>query len=347
MDLKLHANATTTPKTRAYIQSSSAGVAELARELGVNESTVRRWRGRTSVADRSHRPRRLAISLSPQEEQLVVELRQSVSLGLDDIVEVMRRCCNPKLSRSAIHRCLKRHGISQRPPVPRPVPQSFETAGVGFIHIDLKHLTRLEGRPSYVFVAIDRASRFVHVQIIERRDAGTIAACLVRLLTAFPHPLHTILTDNGAEFTDRFGAARWGKANKPTGRHAFDLICRWYGIDHRLTRPFHPQTNGMAERFNRRIADAIKNLPAKGNAGKNKFTSHAQRDAFLYAFVESYNRTRLKCIDYKTPAELLANLTEHNTFAGMTAADNATLLLTFSPSPRPVEMVVHQLRHRR
>jgi hypothetical protein len=91
MDLRLHANATTTPRTRAYIQQSRAPVSQLACELGVSESTVRRWKKRTSVADRSHTPHKLAISLTPVEERLVVELRTELSLPLDDIVEVMRR----------------------------------------------------------------------------------------------------------------------------------------------------------------------------------------------------------------------------------------------------------------
>ena len=316
MDLKLHANATTTPRVRAYIQSSTASVAALAAELGVSETTIRRWRGRASVADRSHTPHRLAISLSPLEEQLVVELRQSLWLPLDDIVEVMHRCLNPDLSRSAIHRCLKRHGVSHRPLVDKPVPQPFEATGVGFVHIDLKHLTRLEGRPSYVFVAIDRATRFAYIEIIASRDAATVAQCLDRFLAAFPHKVHTLLTDNGAEFTDRFGAARWRANPRPTGNHAFDRVCKRHKIDHRLTRPFHPQTNGMVERFNRRIAEAIRSQPAAGNAGKNKFTSHDQRDAFLKTFVDTYNKTRLKCLDYKAPAETLANQTEHNTKAG-------------------------------
>ena len=111
MDLNLHANATTTPKIRAYIQRSRAPVALLADELGVSETTVRRWRGRTTVTDRSHTPKRLTISLSPLEEALVCELRTRLALPLDDITEVMRRCLNGKLSRSAIHRCLKRHGL--------------------------------------------------------------------------------------------------------------------------------------------------------------------------------------------------------------------------------------------
>jgi hypothetical protein len=64
MKLNLHANATTTPKTRAYIQQSPASVVDLAAELGISEKTVRRWRARTTTADRSHRPKRLAVSLT-------------------------------------------------------------------------------------------------------------------------------------------------------------------------------------------------------------------------------------------------------------------------------------------
>jgi hypothetical protein len=70
MELALHANATTTPRIRSYIQRSKKPVAELAAELGVSETTIRRWRGRTTVGDRSHRPKRLMTSLSEMEEAL-------------------------------------------------------------------------------------------------------------------------------------------------------------------------------------------------------------------------------------------------------------------------------------
>ena len=71
MELNLHANATTTPKTRAYIQRSKKSVPELMAELGVSETTVRRWRGRTTVEDRSHRPKKLATNLTAAEETLI------------------------------------------------------------------------------------------------------------------------------------------------------------------------------------------------------------------------------------------------------------------------------------
>ena len=145
MELNLHANATTTPKVRAYIQASKASVATLAAELGVSETTIRRWRNRRTIEDRSHTPKTLAVSLSPIGETLVCELRARLQLPLDDIVEVMRRCLNPKLSRSAIHRCLVRHNLSRRPKRDKPPVGVFEQATIGFIHIDLKYLPALRG----------------------------------------------------------------------------------------------------------------------------------------------------------------------------------------------------------
>ena len=99
MQVNLHANATTTPKTRAYIQSSSSSVAELARELGVSETTVRRWKNRPQVEDRSHVRHRLGQSTTPEEEALICELRERLGLSLDDVVEVMQRCVNAASSR--------------------------------------------------------------------------------------------------------------------------------------------------------------------------------------------------------------------------------------------------------
>jgi hypothetical protein len=250
------------------------------------------------------------------EETLVCELRTSLQLPLDDIVEVMRRCVSEKLSRSAIHRCLQRHAISQRKKPVRPSVGIFEQATVGFIHVDLKHLPALERRKSYAFVAIDRATRYVYLEIHRRRDARTSEGFLTRFLAHFPYRVHTILTDNGAEFTDRFAVDMKNKPpGRPSGKYPFDLLCANHNIDHRLTRPYRPQTNGLVERFNRRIAEAIDREPKRG-AARRTFLCHADRDAFLGRFVADYNRTRLKCLGYLAPSEALANLPGPNTNAG-------------------------------
>ena len=115
---------------------------------------------------------------------------------------------------------------------PRPKPDKpqvgvFEPASVGFIHIDLKHLPALQRRKSYAFVAIDRATRYVYVEIHSRRDAETAAGFLKRFLAHFPHEVHTILTDNGSEFTDRFAVDMKNKPpGRPSGNHPFDRLCK-------------------------------------------------------------------------------------------------------------------------
>ncbi len=109
---------------------------------------------------------------------------------------------------------------------------------------------------------------------------------------------------------------------KPSGKHPFDQTCAETGIEHRLTKPYRPQTNGMAERFNRRIAEAIGRDRKRGSAHR-LFASHDDRDAFLNRFVHDYNHTRLKCLGYQAPKEALAKLAGHNTCAGM------TIFLTF------------------
>jgi transposase InsO family protein len=317
MLVKLHANAATTPKMRAKIQASGRPVAALARELGVSQTTIRRWKKRREVGDRPSRPHTLATGFSTAEEEIASELRTRLGLSLDDILEVMRRCLRAEISRSALHRCLKRKGLSQPPRDPKPATQSFAPEPFGYVHVDLKHLPRLQRQPAYVFVAIERATRFVHVAIVQDRSGATIAACLKAFLEAFGHPVHTILTDNGAEFTDRFGDARWRQRDRGTGAHPFDQVCQHHGVRHKLTRPYRPQTNGMAERFNRRLGEVLDHHPrSAANAGKNRFVNHTQRNAFIQTFVNHYNRTRLRCLGHKAPAEILANLPGHNTKAG-------------------------------
>ncbi|MDD9864089.1 MAG: DDE-type integrase/transposase/recombinase, partial [Gammaproteobacteria bacterium] len=309
MDIKLHKLAKTTPATRAYIQRSSKTGPALARELGISLQTVYKWKHAGRVLDGSHARHHQNTSTSPEQQEIVRELRQRLNLSLDDIVEVMNRCfAKQHFSRSSIYSCLRRLELNRRPKATRrDAAGSFEQATCGFIHIDLKVLCRLDGKASYVFVAIDRATRYVQVQIVYKRDAKTMERCLRKFLAAFPHPVHTILTDNDGAFTDKYAVHKKDKPKgKPSGRHPFDLVCQAQRIEHRLIRPWHPRTNGMVERFNRRISEAVRSRPdIKSHHGRKKFRNHEQRNAFIQRFVENYNRTRLKCLDYQAPIAAL------------------------------------------
>ena len=166
MELRQHKLAKTTPYVRKAIQESKESVLVLASRYGVNPTTIRRWRERQEVYDRSHRPHRLQTKLTQVEEETIVSLRENVHLSLDDITEAMKRCINEKISRSAVHRCLQRHNVSARSKPAAKVVGKFEETTCGFIHMDVKYLTKLEGQRSYVYVAIDRATRYVYAEVL-------------------------------------------------------------------------------------------------------------------------------------------------------------------------------------
>lgn len=129
--------------------------------------------------------------------------------------------------------------------------KTFKDYEPGFIHIDIKYLPQMPDETSrrYLFVAIDRATRWVFMHIYSDMTDKSSVDFLRRLKLASPIKITKILTDNGSQFTDRFTS----KDKKPSGGHAFDVACAALPAEHRLAPPRHPQTNGMVERFNGRI----------------------------------------------------------------------------------------------
>jgi len=145
MHLRLHKNATTTPRIRAEIQVSKEPMRVLAQRFGVSVSTIARWEKRASVHDASHTPHRLQTTLTPAQESIVLVLRKSLGLSLDDLLAVVREFIHPTISRAALHRMLKRHGVSAREAlsVDRPRTKPFKAYEPGFVHIDVKYLPQM------------------------------------------------------------------------------------------------------------------------------------------------------------------------------------------------------------
>ena len=95
----------------------------------------------------------------------------------------------------------------------KPRTKKFDCYPIGFFHIDLAEVRTAEGK-LYLFVAIDRTSKFAFIQLVERADMRAAAAFLQSLIAAAPYRIHTVLTDNGIQFADlpknRKGpTARW------------------------------------------------------------------------------------------------------------------------------------------
>src|SRR5205085_10464926 len=113
----LHGSATTTKAIRRAIQRSQESLRTLAKRHGINPKTVAKWRKRSSVADLPTGPKQPASTvLSLEEEVIVVAFRRHTLLPLDDCLYALQPTI-PHLTRSSLHRCLKRHGISRLPQV--------------------------------------------------------------------------------------------------------------------------------------------------------------------------------------------------------------------------------------
>jgi transposase InsO family protein len=295
-----HGSATTTHAVRAAIQRSQASAAELSRTYGINPKTVLKWRKRASVEDRKTGPKEPhSTVLSQEEEAIIVAFRRHTLLPLDDCLYALQPTI-PRLTRSSLHRCLQRHGISRLPEIDgdKPTRKKFKRYPIGYFHVDLAELRTAEGK-LYLFVAIDRTSKFAFAQLVERANTQTASAFLDALVEAVPYEIHTVLTDNGIQFAD-LPKNRNGATARLRG-HPFDRTCWRHGIEHRLTRPKHPWTNGQVERMNRTIKDAT--------VKRFHYDSHDQLRAHLGDFVSAYNfARRLKTLKGLTPYEYICKI---------------------------------------
>lgn len=265
--MNIHSEARTTLKIREEIHASKGHmtIEQAAQHFNVSRDTIRKWRQRDKFTDRSHRPHKMNTSLSETQEEIVVMLRRSLLLTLDDLLVVSREFICPTLTRSSLTRLLKRHGVNSLKALyaelsdeaPEAKPKTFKDYEPGYVHVDIKYLPKMPDDPQkrYLLVAIDRATRWVYLEVITDKTAATAAAFIERCYEKCPVLIKTILTDNGKEFTDRFTATG---EREPTGKHTFDKACLGLSIEHRLIPPKHPQTNGMVERFNGRISHIMK-----------------------------------------------------------------------------------------
>jgi transposase InsO family protein len=293
----LHGCATTTEAVRRAIQNSQESLRALAKRYGINQKTVAKWKQRGTVADLPTGPKEAKSTvLSIEEEAIIVAFRRHTLLPLDDCLYALQPTI-PHLTRSSLHRCLQRHGISRLPEVEggKPSKKKFKAYPIGYFHIDIAELQTAEGK-LYLYVAIDRTSKFAFVQLVRKTGRTSASAFLEALIAAVPYKIHTALTDNGIQFTfpPRY-------ADGPTARyatHMFDMRCQENGIEHRLTKIKHPWTNGQVERMNRTIKEAT--------VQRYHYDRHDQLEAHLADFINAYNYARrLKTLKGLTPYEYI------------------------------------------
>lgn len=288
----LHGSARTTAAVRRTIQHSQESLSKLAERFDLNPKTVAKWRKRKDALDAPMGPKQpRSTVLTLEEEATVVAFRKHTLLPLDDCLYALQASI-PHLTRSSLHRCLVRHGINRLPALEEKsrTKKTFKPYPLGYFHVDIAEVRTEEGKLC-LFVAIDRTSKVAYAELHPRATKLIAAQFLRNLALAIPYKLHTVLTDNGIQFTNR-------QQDLLAGRHIFDRVCDEHRIEHRLTKPNHPWTNGQVERMNRTLKDAT--------VKRYHYETHQHLKEHLHAFLMAYNfAKRLKTLKGLTPYEFI------------------------------------------
>ena len=284
------------------VLAAGASKTEVAARYGVSRQSVHSWvrryeqGGLPGLADRSHRPRSHPWQMPPEVEAAVLELRRlHPRWGQRRLRhELGRRGVEPLPSEASVYRILVRHELIV--PVARrrrradyrrwerPGPmQLWQLDVMGGIYL-------ADGRELKLVTGVDDHSRFcVIASVVERATGRAVCAAFVAALGAFGCP-EEVLTDNGKQFTGRFGTPG------PSTEVLFDRICRMNGIKHRLTKPRSPTTTGKIERFHQSLRREL--LDDHGS-----FTDRGAVQAVIDGWREDYNTVRPhQSLDMATPA---------------------------------------------
>lgn len=316
----MHAKAPLTPEGRLRLcQRIEAGwtVAGAADSMGISRQTAHKWwrryleGGPDNLVDRSSRPRSCPRAMSPRDQRRLVELRRRRRVGP---AQLAREAGVPI---STLHRVLQRHGVSRLSDLDRSsgrVVRRIETSRPGeIVHVDVKKLAKIppgggwrtRGRGhegyhaksrvvgyAYVHSAIDAHTRLAYCEVHADERAATAHAVFLRALEFFRSygiVVERVISDNGACYREK----------------GFKAMLAERAIAHTHTRPYHPQTNGKIERFNRTLRDEW--------AYARPYRSEAARTRALDRWLHFYNHHRYHSAIRCSPAELVNNVCGQNT----------------------------------
>ena len=317
----MHAKAPLTPEGRRRLcERIEAGwtIAGAADAMGISRQTAHKWwtryreGGELALRDRSSRPRRCPRRIDPKLERRIVEMRRRHHVGPQRLA--------PQLGvpASTLHRVLQRNGVSRISDFDRPtgrVIRRIETSHPGeLVHTDIKKQARIPkgggwrvngmakrpksgrgGRPKmgYAFIhsAIDAHSRLAYSEVHINEQAVTMVGFWRRALKFFASygiTVDRVMTDNGSCY-------RWKEFNRLLVEQA---------IAHTYTRPFRPQTNGKAERYNRTLLNEW--------AYARPYRSEAARTRALDTWLHMYNHHRHHTAIGGPPVSRINNLVGQN-----------------------------------
>jgi transposase InsO family protein len=316
---------------RAVLEAvAGVPVTEVAARYEVSRQSVHAWvrryaeGGLGGLMDRSKRPESCPHQVSPQVEAVVCELRREHPRWgpLRLAHELARAGVSPVPSRMSVYRVLVRHGLVDPQPRKRP-KESYRRwereAPMALWQLDIVGGVFLaDGSEAKIVTGVDDHSRYcVICQVVPRATGRAVCLAFAAALRRYGVPAE-VLTDNGKQFTDRFGKG---------GEVLFDRICRDNGIIHRLTQPRHPTTTGKVERFHGSLRRELLNDTVP-------FPDLATAQAAVDRWVSEYNTTR--------PHQSLAMASPAERFSTAAAKSEEELLplrlpsvIALAPVPSP------------
>ena len=315
----MHRNAPLTPEGRLRLChriGSGWSVTAAAESMNISRQTASKWWGRylregiPGLADRSSRPRRSPQRTPGDLARQILQLRRDRKLGPARIGGILG------IPPSTVHRVLVRHGCNRLSWLDRPTGapvRRIHTSRPGeLVHVDVKKLARIPrggghrmlgqvvGRPhqqdgtgyAHIHSAIDAYSRLAYSEFGGPESAEACVGFLeraVRFFAGYHLTIERILTDNGVGYRSILWAQR----------------CAQLGIAHTRTRPYHPATNGKAERYNRTLLDEW--------AYVRFYASDHERAATLDGFLHAYNHHRYHTAVGGPPISRVNNVSGHHT----------------------------------
>jgi transposase-like protein len=252
-----------------------------------------KWKKVDHLEDKSHRPETVYYAVPQEYWGLIKKVRERAKLPLDDLLLQLSEYV-PSLKRGNLYRILRYYQLNRLSEKEKREIKKFKQYPPGFLHIDCFYLPKFEGKRMYCYLAIDRATRMIFLRIYPRKNKEAAADFLVQVLGFYPFRIHTILTDNGKEFTN-LKQKSYGRIGK--NPILFEIICDLAGIDCRKTKTKHPWTNGMAERAIREVKENTLKLETYESL------ESAVIGVLHYQDIHNF-RYRMKVLNYKTPFQI-------------------------------------------
>lgn len=196
MEIKLHANATTTPRIRRYLQQSDKSDRELAAELGISVTTVRRWRHRDQNSDRQTTPKVIHKAMRQEQVALVNGLRDVTGAPLDELLSLVNEGLGIRVSRATLNRYLK-PVIAQRHGAPLQGKKALKAGHVPYLleahHLPLS-LHMDDGGEHHLLWAREPLSGWCFARLYAGISAQLVSQWLEALLAACPADIQSVET---------------------------------------------------------------------------------------------------------------------------------------------------------